>query len=123
MNDKTLNIVDVKYEADGSSTQVDSYGMREMQKRAYAKRNSQHLLIKAPPASGKSRALMFLAPPLAQIALKFGPYEYFAIAVFSLTLIASLSGKSMVKGLMAALIGMSAMPAVAFAGKEREQGA
>jgi superfamily II DNA or RNA helicase len=61
MNDKTLNIVDVAYEADGSSTKVDSYGMREMQKRAYAKRNSRHLLIKAPPASGKSRALMFLA--------------------------------------------------------------
>lgn len=61
MNDKTLNIVDVAYESDGSSTKVDSYGMREMQKRAYAKRDSQHLLIKAPPASGKSRALMFLA--------------------------------------------------------------
>ena len=61
MNDKTLNIVDVKYQSDGSSTKVDSYGMREMQKRAFAKRNSQHLLIKAPPASGKSRALMFLA--------------------------------------------------------------
>ncbi|MBC7764344.1 DEAD/DEAH box helicase family protein, partial [Microbacteriaceae bacterium] len=61
MNDKTLNIVDVTYQADGSSTEVDSYGMREMQKRAYGKRNSQHLLIKAPPASGKSRALMFLA--------------------------------------------------------------
>ena len=61
MNGNTLNIVDVKYESDGSSTKVDSYGMREMQKRAYAKRNSQHLLIKAPPASGKSRALMFLA--------------------------------------------------------------
>ena len=61
MNDKTLNIVDVTYETDGSSTKVDSYGMREMQRRAYAKRNSQHLLIKAPPASGKSRALMFLA--------------------------------------------------------------
>lgn len=61
MNEKTLNIVDVAYESDGSSTKVDSYGMREMQKRAYAKRNSQHLLIKAPPASGKSRALMFLA--------------------------------------------------------------
>ena len=52
-------------------------------------------------------ALMFLAPPLSRIALKFGPYEYFAIAVFSLTLIASLSGKSMAKGLLAALIGMS----------------
>ncbi len=61
MNEKTLNIVDVAYESDGSSTKLDSYGMREMQKRAFAKRNSQHLLIKAPPASGKSRALMFLA--------------------------------------------------------------
>lgn len=36
-------------------------GMREMQSRAFAKRNSQYLLIQAPPASGKSRALMFLA--------------------------------------------------------------
>ncbi|WEF12653.1 ATP-dependent helicase [Pectobacterium actinidiae] len=35
-------------------------GMREMQARAFAERNSQYLLIKAPPASGKSRALMFL---------------------------------------------------------------
>ena len=61
MNEKTLNIVNVEYENDGSSTKLDNYGMREMQKRAYAKRNSEHLLIKAPPASGKSRALMFLA--------------------------------------------------------------
>lgn len=61
MNENTLNIVNVEYQKDGSSTTVDSYGMREMQKRAFAKRNSQHLLIKAPPASGKSRALMFLA--------------------------------------------------------------
>lgn len=60
-NKDTLNIVDVTYATDGSSTKVDSYGMREMQKRVYAKRNSHHLLIKAPPASGKSRALMFLA--------------------------------------------------------------
>lgn len=61
MNENTLNIVNVEYENDGSSTKVDNYGMREMQKRAYSKRNSEHLLIKAPPASGKSRALMFLA--------------------------------------------------------------
>lgn len=52
-------------------------------------------------------ALMFIAPPLSTIALKFGPFEYFAIAVFSLTLIASLSGKSMAKGLLASLIGMT----------------
>lgn len=58
---ETLNIVNVEYRSDGSSTTVDSYGMREMQKRAYKMRNSQHLLIKAPPASGKSRALMFIA--------------------------------------------------------------
>jgi superfamily II DNA or RNA helicase len=57
----TLNIVDVEYKSDGSSTSLDSYGMREMQKRAYKMRDSKHLLIKAPPASGKSRALMFLA--------------------------------------------------------------
>lgn len=36
-------------------------GMREMQARAYEKRDAQYLLIKAPPASGKSRALMFIA--------------------------------------------------------------
>ncbi|HEV3094949.1 MAG TPA: DEAD/DEAH box helicase [Solirubrobacteraceae bacterium] len=35
--------------------------MREMQAKAYAARDSQYLLLKAPPASGKSRALMFLA--------------------------------------------------------------
>lgn len=52
-------------------------------------------------------ALIFLAPPLSKIALKFGPYEYFAIALFSLTLIASLSGKSMAKGILASLIGIT----------------
>ena len=56
----TINIVNVSYKADGSSTKLDGLGMRQMQKRAYAKRNSQHLLIKAPPASGKSRALMYI---------------------------------------------------------------
>ncbi len=34
--------------------------MREMQARAFEARNAQYLLLKAPPASGKSRALMFL---------------------------------------------------------------
>lgn len=57
----TINIVSVEYEKTGGSTKTDELGMREMQKRAYAKRNSKKLLIKAPPASGKSRALMFIA--------------------------------------------------------------
>lgn len=50
--------------------------------------------------------LILLAPPLARIALKFGPFEYFAITIFALTMIASLAGKSLVKGLLAGLIGI-----------------
>ena len=55
------NLVEVNYERTGRSTNTDALGMREMQARAYEVRDAQHLLIKAPPASGKSRALMFLA--------------------------------------------------------------
>ncbi len=54
------NFVDVTYEQTGKSLDTDSFGMREMQRRAFSQKNSQYLLIKAPPASGKSRALMFL---------------------------------------------------------------
>ncbi|MBA0350867.1 ATP-dependent helicase [Stenotrophomonas maltophilia] len=55
------NIVEVNYDQTGESTTTNSQGMREMQVRAYNARDSQYLLLKAPPASGKSRALMFLA--------------------------------------------------------------
>lgn len=51
-------------------------------------------------------ALMFIAPMLANFAIKFGPHEYFAVAVFSLTLISGLAGKSIVKGLISAILGM-----------------
>jgi hypothetical protein len=54
------NLVDVTYAQNGKSLSVDSLGMREMQARAFEARNAQYLLLKAPPASGKSRALMFL---------------------------------------------------------------
>ncbi|WP_233263232.1 DEAD/DEAH box helicase [Micrococcus luteus] len=56
-----MNIVDVTYAQTGSSVHTDELGMREMQRRVFEKRDAQHLLIKAPPASGKSRALMFVA--------------------------------------------------------------
>ena len=55
------NIIDVIYARTGESTKTNQYGMREMQEKAFASRNSKYLLIKAPPASGKSRALMFIA--------------------------------------------------------------
>ncbi|OOV97941.1 DEAD/DEAH box helicase [Pseudomonas sp. MF6396] len=45
----------------GASNKANELGMRTMQERAYAKRGEQYLLIKSPPASGKSRALMFVA--------------------------------------------------------------
>lgn len=51
--------------------------------------------------------LFFIAPPIADFAVQFGPIEYFSIAVFSLTLVASVSGESMVKGLLAALLGIA----------------
>jgi hypothetical protein len=51
----------VEYEATGKSVTVNQMGMNEMQDRAFKARNAQYLLIKAPPASGKSRALMFIA--------------------------------------------------------------
>lgn len=55
------NIVEVTYEQTGRSTSINKYGMREMQERAFEARAAQYLLLKAPPASGKSRALMFIA--------------------------------------------------------------
>lgn len=55
------NFVDIKYQQTGTSSAVDDLGMREMQAKAYAARNHRFLLIKAPPASGKSRAMMFIA--------------------------------------------------------------
>lgn len=54
------NLYDVTYEQTGESTSTNLMGMREMQERAYSARDAQYLLLKAPPASGKSRALMFI---------------------------------------------------------------
>src|SRR5664280_2694030 len=53
--------VSVSLAQTGSSTKANALGMRPMQERAYEKRGEQYLLIKSPPASGKSRALMFIA--------------------------------------------------------------
>ncbi len=55
------NIGSYTFAQTGNSTKENDMGMREVQARAFSKRNSQYLLIQAPPACGKSRALMFLA--------------------------------------------------------------
>ena len=58
---KSVPSVSVTYARNGASTKANAFGMRPMQERAYEKRGEQYLLIKSPPASGKSRALMFVA--------------------------------------------------------------
>lgn len=55
------NLVEVQYAQTGKSCNTDALGMREMQAMVYAQRSRKHLLVKAPPASGKSRAMMFVA--------------------------------------------------------------
>ena len=58
---RSVPSVSVSYARNGASTKANALGMRPMQERAYEKRGEQYLLIKSPPASGKSRALMFIA--------------------------------------------------------------
>lgn len=58
---KTVPSISVAYARNGTATKVNALGMRPMQERAYERRGEQYLLIKSPPASGKSRALMFIA--------------------------------------------------------------
>lgn len=61
MNTTQNNFVDIHYAQTGKSANTNELGMREMQAKAYKFRDKRFLLIKAPPASGKSRALMFIA--------------------------------------------------------------
>ena len=60
-NTRTVPSVSIATARTGASSRADELGMRDMQARAWAKRGEQYLLIKSPPASGKSRALMFIA--------------------------------------------------------------
>lgn len=50
--------------------------------------------------------LIFLAPELARFALKFSPADYFALSIFGLTIIASVSGRYLVKGIIAGILGL-----------------
>ena len=61
MVSRSVLSVSVSYARNGLSTRSNELGMRPMQERAWERRGEQYLLIKSPPASGKSRALMFIA--------------------------------------------------------------
>ncbi len=60
-NSYTVPSVSIATAHTGASSKANELGMRTMQERAYTKRGEQYLLIKSPPASGKSRALMYIA--------------------------------------------------------------
>ena len=60
-NAYTVPSVSITTARTGASSKANVLEMRRMQERAYDKRGEQYLLIKSPPASGKSRALMFIA--------------------------------------------------------------
>jgi hypothetical protein len=61
MTTQSVPSVSVSYAGNGHSTRTNELGMRAMQERAYAHRGEPYLLVKSPPASGKSRALMYIA--------------------------------------------------------------
>ncbi len=50
--------------------------------------------------------LLFLAPQVARVAARLGTGEYFLVCLFGLTIIAGISGKSMVKGILSACLGL-----------------
>lgn len=87
-----------------AATAMDGYAMT-------AKGQSHGALVEASVASFwggivSVLALIFLAPPLAKFAFQFGPQEKFMMALFGLTIIASLSTKDVLKGLMMGCVGL-----------------
>ncbi|MGV8980588.1 tripartite tricarboxylate transporter permease [Clostridium sp.] len=50
--------------------------------------------------------LIFISPQLAKVGLKFSSPEYFALAIFGLSIIASISGKQVLKGIIVGVLGL-----------------
>lgn len=87
-----------------SATALDGYPMAKKGLGLKAMKISKYSSVIADTCTDV--VLIFVAPPLALMALKFGPAEIFSLIVFSLTIIAAVSGKSLLKGLLAAAVGL-----------------
>lgn len=87
-----------------AATAPDGFSLAQKGKASYA----LNLAIYASVAGGLFSGLVLLlfAPQVANFALNFGPPEYFMLALFGLTVISSVSGKEISKGLVMAAIGM-----------------
>lgn len=71
-------------------------------------REALHMAVFATLFGGTFSALMLLviAPQLAKVALAFGPAEFFALAVFALAMVSSVSSGTILKGLIMAVLGL-----------------
>ncbi|MCG8565454.1 MAG: tripartite tricarboxylate transporter permease, partial [Desulfobacterales bacterium] len=87
-----------------SATAMDGYPMARKGLGLKAMKVSKYSSVIADTVT--DMVLIFVAPPLAMMALKFGPAEIFALVVFSLTIIAVVSGASLTRGLLAAAAGL-----------------
>jgi putative tricarboxylic transport membrane protein len=87
-----------------AATTLDGFAMTKQGKGVKALRMAKYSSILGD--IGSDIVLIAIAAPLASIALKFGPPEITMLILFSLTIIASVSGKSMIKGLISAALGL-----------------
>ena len=100
----TAIIVGVPGHAAAAATIYDGY---EMTKKGQSnKALSAAVLASAIGGMFSAIVLLVAAPPLARIGLLFGPAEYFLLAIFGISIIASLSGTSILKGIMGGLLGL-----------------
>lgn len=100
----TAILVNVPGEASSVVTAIDGYMM--------AKKGEAGLALSVAAIASFVAGVMgliglvLIAPPLAEFALAFGPPEYFALSVLAMVLIVGLSGRNIIKGLTAGLLGL-----------------
>ncbi|WP_366924015.1 tripartite tricarboxylate transporter permease [Metallumcola ferriviriculae] len=87
-----------------AATAFDGYPMTQNGEAAKALTIS--IIASSIGAVTSSILLIFTAVPMASFALKFGPTEYFALAIFGLSLVSSLSRESLLKGILSMLLGL-----------------
>lgn len=87
-----------------AATLLDGYPLAQ---KGYPRKSLDMALV-ASTVGGiiSSFILLFFAPPIANVAIRFGPAEYFSLAIFGLSIIASVSGKSIVRGMVSGCIGV-----------------
>lgn len=87
-----------------SATVIDGYELAKQGKSEKALKMALYAAVIGDLAS--DLVLVVVAAPLATVALMFGPAEYTVLIIFSLTIVASVAGKSIIKGLIAAGFGL-----------------